>query len=499
MVASRRIGITLTSCIVALLFFGCLALYNPWNQDGLSPFLRRPASLWNTDPPTYSCEDSLESLRREIELPARIQYSKRLIKAKATKTFKAKGTTVHLDERLFDDAFVDLDLDNHSCTIPPSSKDPIVIQMPKKTVTTNDDQAMLLFGASTTLERLEASIPQMRRWLGGSPASLLVVIEDSNNEMDLKAAETRIAAEADMNIEIFPRLDDSDENHGQRHFRLVQAMQQHRQPHHRWFVSIDDDTFFPSLPNLLAALRPYDPSESWYIGALSEDFGNIKGFFGYMAYGGAGIIMSSPLLETLDANFDSCNSPFALGGDILYRDCVFLHTSPAVSLTLLPGLHQLDLHGDGSGWYEGGIRPLLSLHHFGGTKGKWHRYPVQYGHLVVDVAGDHGFLQRYVFADDVVLTNGFSVVNYPKGLSSIDLNLVEATFKPMGRGIFDYSLGTLRPALPAEEKESWRLEYALRQDDGRVRQFYVKRKGHGDYGQRLNSEVESVLELEWST
>ncbi|KAF2215898.1 glycosyltransferase family 31 protein [Cercospora zeae-maydis SCOH1-5] len=211
-----------------------------------------------------------------------------------------------------------------------------------------------------------------------------------------------------------------------------------------------------------------------------------------MAYGGGGIFFSGPLLDVLHENYDACIKN-GYGGDELYKYCIYTHTSPPVQLTLLPGLHQLDFHMDASGWYEAIQRPLLSLHHYN----TWHLYPVEYGHLVADVCGADCFLQRYQFSDDVVLTNGYSVVKYPAGTDHLDLARVEGTFNH-DEDQFLFSLGALRPKLSAAEKISWRLEHAQKTSSGAVRQFYIRRKCHNvtDH-ERLKAEVESVLELQW--
>jgi hypothetical protein len=271
----------------------------------------------------------------------------------------------------------------------------------------------------------------------------------------------------------------------------VKLLRRYRKNHHQWFVVIDDDTFFPSLPNLLAALRPFDPLEPWYIGQLSDSWPTVGRLFGIMAYGGAGIILSLPVLETMYENFDECNVE-GLEGDQLYAYCLG-EVMPQAELTLLSGLHQLDMRGDASGWYESGPDPVLSLHHFNA----WHYFPVQHAHTIVDVCGPQCFLHRYQFADDMVLTNSYSIVHYPQGVQKVDLYKVEATMDYAHD--FEYTFGSMRPRLSSEEKVSWRLEYAAWEEGGSLRQWYVKRKYHGKSEKaRLRSEIEGVLELEWS-
>lgn len=396
---------------------------------------------------------------------------------------------VHLEKPLLP-PFTDLNLNDKRCSLP-HDEDPITIEF----APSNEegiDVSVLLVGGSTSLSRLRDAIPQLARWLGNSPVTFVANIQEAEDWGELENIHNLInGANIDATIVPNQENDEASDRHAQRHFDIIKLLYEQRQPHHKWFAVVDDDTFFPSLPALMKALEPYHPSYPWYIGQLSEDWHGVR-HFGHMAYGGAGIFISLPLLKILYEHFDSCKTA-GFEGDGMFRDCIYTRTSPPVQLNRLPGLHQMDLLGDVSGWYEAGIRPLLSLHHYNG----WHLYPIQSGHLASDVCGLDCFLQRYRYSDDVVLTNGYSVVQYPKGVDRIDFDRVEGTFDHE-KGQFDFSLGALRPKVDEEDKISWRMEYALREEDGRVRQFYVRRKHHGKNDEeRLKSKVESIFELEW--
>lgn len=78
------------------------------------------------------------------------------------------------------------------------------------------------------------------------------------------------------------------------------------------------------------------------------------------------MFLSGPLLDILVKNYDACFPKHKgdIQGDMVFRDCIYRHTAPAVQLTALPRLHQVDFRSDASRWYEAGVEPLLSLHHW---------------------------------------------------------------------------------------------------------------------------------------
>lgn len=106
--------------------------------------------------------------------------------------------------------------------------------------------------------------------------------------------------------------------------------------------------------------------------------------FGTMAYGGAGIVMSRGLFNAMDAMYDECTNRLkdTFGGDGMYtrwsapplNERVWRFTrdrSAAMAMgiedahaavTPHPGLHQMDVPGDGTGFFQAGL-PFVSLHH----------------------------------------------------------------------------------------------------------------------------------------
>ena len=142
-----------------------------------------------------------------------------------------------------------------------------------------------------------------------------------------------------------------------------------------WFVLGDDDTLF--VPQALeVVLSEYDASKPWYMGSLSEnpDHNAIFGGFllrngsqlGNFAFGGGGIIISQSLMQILVRGYERCLRDHAemFGGDQRIGACVKV-LSPGTELTILNGMHQIDIAGSHARELleAHALEPLLSLHH----------------------------------------------------------------------------------------------------------------------------------------
>ncbi|KAG2712267.1 hypothetical protein I3760_04G117100 [Carya illinoinensis] len=130
----------------------------------------------------------------------------------------------------------------------------------------------------------------------------------------------------------------------------------------RWYVFGDDDTiFFPE--NLVKTLSKYDHGLWYYIGTQSESVQQNMAFGFRMAFGGAGLAISSPLARVLAKVFDSCieRYPHLYGSDSRIYSCL---AELGVGLTHEPGFHQVDIRGDMFGLLAAHpVTPLVSLHH----------------------------------------------------------------------------------------------------------------------------------------
>lgn len=374
----------------------------------------------------------------------------------------------------------------------PACKESTEIEVPRFDQDAKVDTSILMLGVATTLSRLDNSLPELSRWLAGTNAWLVVLLLDHPSQEAVTPVQMR-AAKLRMNLIFEPYLGSTEDTAGLKNFALSDVLYKNKGPETHWFGIIDDDTFFLSLPRMIEALAPYDPTLLWYIGGLTEGLFRIAKE-GFKAWGGAGFFISPPLMKLLSENSRSCKSLDEGFGDLLWRDCILEVTSPTVKLTQMPGLNQIDLWGDISGFYESGLNPLLTVHHWK----SWHFHPIPMAHLVTDVAGPDVFLQRYTFHNNTVMTNGFSIVEYPNGLP--DLQLAELTvvedvdlLRPPGRLEFHHSLGRTRPPLRlGKDKISWKFEASVVAADGTIRQFYVQRAQ-----KHVAGSVDSVIEIDW--
>jgi len=284
----------------------------------------------------------------------------------------------------------------------------------------------------------------------------------------------------------------------QRYFSLVNLMYEHRDEKTQWISTIDDDTFFPSMHDLQAMLSKYNASEPMYIGSLSEDWWAVN-HYGLMAFGGAGIFLSVPTAQVIHEHNDECKEHLrTTAGDISVMDCIYQFST--VKLTHIPGLHQVDMHGDLSGFYESG-RPILSLHHWKEGSAAGYKLEMEKMHLIADVCGSC-FLQRWQFPKEMLLSNGFSITQYPDGSLSggrktgllrtavaekLDLQAAEYTWLDEINVL--HSLAPTRPKLGEDRKVSYKLLDSMKLDGDIVRQVYFK---EGVEGSR-----DTVLVLNW--
>ena len=380
--------------------------------------------------------------------------------------------------------------------------EPLVLDVP---VTPEEpvDASHVVFGMSTLLDRLELSIVDLQRWLAHTNAQLIIIAmgpdETDPDPHQMAEMQSRMRA-LGLKVTIVKRLA-KDDFMPERYFSLIKIMYEKREPSVKWMAVIDDDTFFPSLHSLTETLDRFDPDQRWYIGAMSEEWWAVVRY-GLMAFGGAGVFLSMPLAAVLDSHYDDCKRRSGAGaGDMRILECIVWHTD--TKLTHVSGLHQMDIHGDMSGIYESGRLPL-SLHHW--KQGWWDEegygtwFPMAAMHRVADICGDC-FLQRWQFDDDMILSNGYSIAEYPTGAwtkldKEAQLDKPENTWLAAGivegsnNAGWDHYVGPLRPKLTLEEEKiQYRFLDAVAVDGG-VRQFYIHLG--------LDRDFDTLLELFWS-
>ncbi|SPN96582.1 uncharacterized protein DNG_00105 [Cephalotrichum gorgonifer] len=462
----------LATALLALVVFLLVQLRNAGINDGSDDFhYGSPASGQ-----AGGCPPGLDYLK-SLRLADKILFSRRRIKPVVSKAIN-RDEVLNISVPLFPKKQA-IDLSSCASTVLEPG-DTLQLKVPplypKRTY------PEFIFGIATSADRLRDSIGPLSYWLSGSSAKLVAIISERQPATADQLQDLRhLFATQDIDAVILNPTDKSLTT-SQNHFAMIRDMVRLSTPSTKWLGILDDDTFFPSLHPLAAELALHDPDKPQYIGALSEDFRAVKNW-GYMAFGGAGVFLSLPAATTISAHLEECLAGSTSSqGDGILRDCVHRHTR--ARLTQVQGLHQQDMHGDASGFFEAGMRPL-SLHHWK----SWYRHPVDEMALVTRFCGEC-FLQRWRFGGDTVLTNGYSIAVYPGGLDAIDLGKTEETWGESG-GAFEFSLGPLREKLPRGAKRSHTLVHSAEVSPGTVRQVYVLKGNSRDH------EPDEVVELLW--
>ena len=452
--------------------------------------------------PLDSCPDKLDWLA-SLNLTYPIRYAHRDIVISPTLGLERASIT-KLDASLFPE-FQTVDLSEDVKVSLQHCEKPYLLDVPAL-VGNSGDASHIIFGVSTTLKRLDASVPSLLRWLPHTNAKLFVVVIESEQIIESDGVERVDAVAADpqqkaqlqarmrglgMDVALVEPLDLQD-SFSIKYFSLIKILYSSRNDKTKWISLLDDDTFFPSIPALATMLAKYDTTQEYYVGALSEIWWAVA-HYGMMGFGGAGIFLSIPLVEVMNNNYRNCTEvSHTTAGDIRIMECIYLLTE--TKLTYERDLHQVDIHADLSGIFESGRMPL-SLHHWKSGAASLSGYNLPMMHLVADVCGDC-FLQRWQFGSEMVLTNGYSLAVYPaRALEGTDMEKMEQTWDEVppvensfNRGT-DHSLGPTRRRMILEEEK---IQYLLIDSvitEGGVRQSYLHAGVDGD--------IDSLLELFW--
>lgn len=353
------------------------------------------------------------------------------------------------------------------CLIP----HPLTVQVP--TPPRNVDASHIDFGVATKLGRLNESLDQFAHWAGYTRTRIFALIEPDKRVAEIQAKADRLG----VNLYITQ----SEEEYQRRYFSLVSHLAANVRDQTRWSVVIDDDTFFLSMPRLVQALSQYDHTKQTYVGGISESIPQI-GAFGIMAFGGAGVFLSRPLVQEMSKPdiFEACQN-MEFTGDRRISLCIYQYTSARLSID--HRLRQLDLMGDVTGFFETGREPPLSVHHWK----SWFHADMPKVSAISELCGDTCMLRQWAFSDGWVLTNGFSAVKYSTEVDPLDKTM-ELTWESHNGAVHESYLHELGPLRPKDwNKVSFLLEDAIVEDD-KVRQFYIHREGpNGD----------EILELVW--
>lgn len=369
------------------------------------------------------------------------------------------------------------DLEHPPPGIPPAT---ISLDLPTKPAPP-PDASSLIFGVATTLDRMPDTLRNFRLWAAHTGARFVVVHEPHNNELrpGEPTPDEVVALYREAGIDHLTMVE-QDSGWGERFVGLLGAT--HRAVEKegaaskiKWAVLIDDDTFFFDLGVVIDRLNKYDHRREWYVGALSENKWNVNNG-GLFAVGGAGVFVSMGLLDTMAPHAAGCfpEESTELGGDTLVGECI--HRWTTTKLTVEHGLHQLDLHGDTSGFYEAVREQPVSVHHWK----SWHHVDMPTVGAVAAKCGRACVLQNYQFQDGWQMSNGFSIVRYAYNETALAAQhslAMERTWKNTGWDVDDswqYSLAPLKER--DEGKIQFLNEKTVVEADGTVTLLYVRRE-----------------------
>ena len=321
---------------------------------------------------------------------------------------------------------------------------PITLRIPYSPIV---DVNIISFGIATNVVRLNYSVPQLFHWLPNTGVPLLVIAQPHKD--------ANYTANYLNGLGINTTLIESEKEFGLSYFSLLKEMYDRRSENTKWLALIDDDTFVPSLPALVEHLsQTYDAYHEVIVSANSDNMEQIK-TWGLQPYGGGGIFISVPLAKRLTDPkiWERCLDVASEQGDQMLNWCLNKYTNVRPKYDSL--LNQMDIRGGenpAAGYFESG-RKMLTVHHWR----SWFDVDVTMQARVQMACGNEGIWQRFLFPkQNLVLSNGFSIAEYPDGVEKVDFDAVEMTWK--GNELdYLHRIGPLRDPLPADKK----LSYAL--------------------------------------
>lgn len=427
-----------------------------------------------------SCQTDLDAVRRLIGADLDLPYAKTCIRAKPKAGLDTSATSA-VDRPLFG-SFESFGTALASCE-DLSCEDAIVVEYADQWVRRIGHPSPFLVGADTTIEKFDRLLSFMARWLAHTDASVIVRIHGEVSEDDMACAREEARAAGMRAVLINDPEDPGQVDFTTRNLRIVDAMRVNRKAYHKWFVIIDDDMFSTSLLDIEKAIEPFDPAFPWYIGPVAGSWPPLK-ISKCMAFGGAGIIISLPVLDLLSDHMDEYSN-VGHYNDVSSKECLNDIASPPLLLSHLAGPNQIDTHGNPDRWFKGERKPGLRAQSYE----DWHRTSLGYGHLITELCGHDCFLQRYLFQDGSVLINGHSAVNYPRALGNVKVAEMENISE---HGDYQSSFRKPKSNTYARDRTIWKLEFGIKGENGVIKQFYVQRGLNGE------GPAQSVLELEWA-
>ncbi|KAF3806562.1 hypothetical protein GCG54_00008077 [Colletotrichum gloeosporioides] len=490
--------------------------YEIIDSDPLVPVLKpqkASATTKKTDTDTYlRVLAERHGLTRNVSL-----FSQRV---RAVSEASSRRSMTNLQKVFVDGDFVDISWDDRDL---PLDKDgdtslPVAISIFPDDVDASD----LLFGVSTTYNRLSHAngslIRDWQRWLtdghgNSNGASIIVALYNTS----IREAWQTHDKFKDTGIDATVLMLDDDLDKVSRHFEIVDILLEVNKAltgdgqTRKYLGLIEDDIFFPTLGQLVSKLSQFDARDPFYIGLPSERPDWSVEDEEAVTHGGGAVFFTLPAAKVVSELpcLSPDRPPFAntTTWDSALHECVTKNTDmPLHVLSSFYSPRDVLYHMQAP-TYDLGISPLTLRH----SQSRHHFSPSR-GHLVTSVCGEACFLQRFRFADDWVLVNGYSLTHYCAGFE----------VEPMSsgavlQGAMQYGLEAELPlgeGLVLDERDEpkeiitwrgtrnvWSFLDAVVGDEGEVLQLYVKKGGLREVDDEEHEEdiLDSVIVLVWES
>jgi Fringe-like len=351
----------------------------------------------------------------------------------------------------------------------------------------------ILFGVVMAAEDIPLALQHWKYWAKDKDVAFHILLPSTDFD---RVGEVEELIRITLGINVHVEANREIVEPAQLTLALVQKMLKNAGSRRVWFIILTPSTFVTSLDDVLLALEPYNAAQILYMGALSESTEQ-KEKHGIFAYGGAGIVLSRPLVTSLVPHSTSRVNALiivtecfriedAIYGDGLLSRCIHHHT-PA-EFTILPTFHQCDVMDDISGILQSPLQFATIYNLIPGSFSlfpKWHKIGPEFSHPKTyedeidlfyqsrKILSPQNWGIRYRFGNTgrFLLTNGYSITEFlrPPYPTNYDIrNAVEGTFYN-DNDVEEYTFHAAHDRVTKEVP----MRYGLREGDDK-RTYYLR-------------------------
>lgn len=208
----------------------------------------------------------------------------------------------------------------------------------------------IVFAFATDVARIRKMAPSWKHFLRQGSSCLIVlppVQRKRHGEVAKILAEHGLSRcksiTSDVDAKSYPRYEHRMLNMPQALLAQDWRTEDDRELHPRWYIVLDDDTHVLDMGILLRELSSRQFTQPNLLCGTSESIGQLR-HAGRICYGGAGIIFSQALLQSMVDVLPKCFNKFRniTGGDAMLTACAALAQNTKVEqiMTDVPSLHR---------------------------------------------------------------------------------------------------------------------------------------------------------------